>query len=82
MQNDHLEAGGHRRSEGVRVPDEIEWIVSRAAVPGADCRARVTGPELELERKEELRRRVREGVYKGAAMMDAVARRILQSGDL
>jgi hypothetical protein len=78
----HSPTGGHRR-QGARMPRELEWIVPRTAVADADRRAGTeAAAPMTRERIAELRRKVRDGAYDSVAMMDAVARRILQSGDL
>lgn len=62
---------------------DIEWIISRTPVADADRRAHSSELDpAKAERIAELRRRVREGAYSSAAMMEVVARRILTSGDL
>jgi hypothetical protein len=62
---------------------DIEWIVSRPPVPNADRPADADAtPPASRARIAELTRQVRDGAYDNVATMDAVARRILQSGDL
>jgi hypothetical protein len=82
MRYQHSAPGGHRR-QGAPMPRDIEWIVPRTPVPDADRRAGAqAAPPATRERIAELKRKVRAGAYDNIAMMDAVARRILQSGDL
>ena len=60
------------------MPDDMEWIVPMTPVRDADRGAPPEGPA----RVAELRRQVRAGHYATASMMELVARRILQLGDL
>ncbi len=66
--------------------DEMEWIVPVTLVRHADARGTSPPPILPVglgvERVGELRRGVANGYYASASMMDAVARRLLESGDL
>jgi anti-sigma28 factor (negative regulator of flagellin synthesis) len=78
----HSAAGGHRR-QGARMPRDMEWIVPRTPVADADRRAGAEpASPVTRERVAELKRKVRDGAYDNVETMDAVARRILQSGDL
>ena len=82
MTNHHSATGGHRR-QGARMPSNMEWIVPRTPVSDADRRSGTeAAAPMTRERIAELKRKVRDGAYDSVAMMDAVARRILQSGDL
>jgi hypothetical protein len=67
--------GGMRRPEGP-MSKPLESIVALSPVRDADRRGDA------VERIAELHRQVRAGVYDNMATIDAVARRILQSGDL
>ncbi len=66
--------------------DDVEWIVPMTPVRQADGRSRAVGlslpPTQRIARVAELRRQVAHGTYESASMVDAVARRILSSGDL
>jgi hypothetical protein len=66
--------------------DDVEWIVPTAPVRDADRVTRAAGLSLlapeRSARVAELRRRVTDGVYASESMMNAVARRIISSGDL
>lgn len=59
----------------------IELVVPRVPVRDAD-RTQVDRPVTRAERVASLRRLVRAGEYDATATLDAVARRILRSGDL
>ena len=80
------EAGAYRRPAGARMADDVEWIVPMAAVRDSDrgSRAvRLSVPASErAARVAELRGRVADGTYASESMMNAVARHILQSGEL
>lgn len=98
MEHHQPGTGGVRRSEMGYVPRPAEWIVTPSPVRDADGRRgakRGAGDAprpvvksaaeprpLRGERIAELHRQVRDGVYDNIATIDAVARRILQSGDL
>jgi hypothetical protein len=64
----------------------MEWIVPLTPVRGADLVAHASGLALpapqRAARLSELRRRVLDGHYASAWMMEAVAQRLLASGDL
>lgn len=67
--------------------DDMESIVTVTPVRDADARRSpalvpVLPAGLGVERVGELRRGVANGHYASAAMMDAVAQRLLESGDL
>ena len=68
--------------------DDMEWIVPVTPVRDADARRRAPSPAFALpvglgvERLGELRRGIANGYYASGSMMDAVARRLLDSGDL
>jgi hypothetical protein len=66
--------------------DDVEWIVPRPPVRDADRSARAVGLALPASERRarvaDLRRQVADGIYVTELMMDAVARRILRSGDL
>ena len=65
--------------------DDLEWIVPVTLVRHADGAQRDDLPAPESSRPRPrvaaLRGRVRDGYYTSPSMMDAVARRILASGD-
>ena len=68
--------------------DDTEWVVPLMPVRDADARGGAQSRALSLseglgdERVGELRRGIANGDFAGASMMDAVARRLLDSGDL
>ena len=68
--------------------DDMEWIVPVTPVRDVDARRRAPSPAFTLpvglgvERVGELRRGIANGDYASASMMDAIARRLLESGDL
>ena len=67
--------------------DEMELIVPVTPVRDADTRSvpalvRAVPVGLGVARVGELRRGVADGHYASGSMMDAVARRLLESGDL
>ena len=88
MRDDRQERGQDRRPGGVRMHDDMEWIVPVTPVRDADARRRAPSPAITLpvglgvERVGELRRGIANGDYASGSMMDAVARRLLDSGDL
>lgn len=87
---------GPRGREGRAMPKRFDWIVTRSPVREADRRCGADSgfdgsppPEGKAaaeprrgQRIAELHRQVRDGVYDNVTTIDAVARRILQSGDL
>ena len=68
--------------------DDTDWVVPLTPVRDADARGGEPSRALSLsggldaERVGELRRGIANGHYASASMMDAVARRLLDSGDL
>ena len=66
--------------------NDREWIVPLKPVPDADRVVRAVGLSLpapqRAARVTALRRQVADGYYATDAMMDVVARRIIESGDL
>jgi hypothetical protein len=82
----HSEAGDHRRPVGIRMADDVDSIVPMALVRHADRGPGAVGLSLPASQRTarvaELRRQVAHGVYASTSMMDALARRILVSGDL
>lgn len=66
--------------------NDREWIVPLKPVPDADRVVRAVGLALpapqRAARVTELRRQVRDGYFATDTMMDVVARRIIESGDL
>ena len=68
--------------------DDTDWVVPLTPVRDADARGSAQSRALSLsvrlgaERVGELRRGIANGRYASASMMDAVARRLLDSGDL
>ena len=88
MLDDCRTSGQGRRTGGIRMHDDMEWIVPVTPVRDADARGTAPSAALSLpvglgfERVAELRRGVAHGHYASASMMDAVARRLLDSGDL
>jgi hypothetical protein len=98
MTHHHAANGGSRRPEKRHVQRPVEWIVTPSPVRDADGRRGadrdVEGAPRPAEKSAaeplggrgdriaELHRQVRDGVYDSIATIDAVARRILQRGDL
>ena len=70
------------RAQEVFVRRDIELVVQRTLVRNADRRVADAPSAQHTTRIDELRRQVRAGEYDTAATLDAVARRILRSGDL
>lgn len=68
--------------------DDTEWVVPLTPVRDADARRGAPSMALCLsvglgdERVGELRRGIANGDFASESMMDAVARRLLDSGDL
>lgn len=74
---DRFAPDNRHRPEGARKPRRIEWIVTTPPIRVADL------PGLApRERIAELRQRVRSGTYNNRVVIERVARRILESGDL
>lgn len=95
MEHNFAGETGPRPRKGESMPKRFEWIVSRAPVRDADRRSGAGGgfdgspppggkaaEPRRGQRLAELHRQVRDGVYDNMSTIDAVARRILQSGDL
>ncbi|MFL5606823.1 MAG: hypothetical protein ACJ8AD_10295, partial [Gemmatimonadaceae bacterium] len=77
MEHHHCASGGSHRPDREHTKGPVECIVTPLPVRDADGRR-----GADSERIAELHRQVRDGVYDNIGTIDAVARRILQSGDL
>lgn len=67
-----------KRADSVQISDAGRALSSRGAAAGAEA----PSGELGAERTAEIRRRVLEGAYNSLGVVDQVARRMLQSGDV
>jgi anti-sigma28 factor (negative regulator of flagellin synthesis) len=83
----HAKAHGFRaRQDSVAISDDARALAARGAedagAPAAAAGPRAARAPLSAERVQELRKKVLEGAYDQAHVVDQVAKRLLASGDV